>query len=112
MNERLDTHYWVTAYLRQCSIESVPAYVRHRGDPHRGSVLLKIIHTPSGTCRVLTELTDLEGRAAWMIAGTDGCDEAEADEYIARACKRDPDLWVVEIEDALDAHPKTGRISH
>ena len=110
MTERLDTHYWVTAYLRRLSIENVPAYVRHRGDPHRGSVLLKIVHTPSETCRVLTEITDIEGRAAWMIAGADGCSETDADEYVARARKRDPDLWVIEIEDALAAHPKDGKI--
>lgn len=110
MNDRLETHLWVSAYLRRCSVESIPAYVRHRGDGSRGSVILKIFHPPTATCRVLIEIADIEGRAAWMIAGTDGCSEAEADEYIARARKRDPDIWVIEIEDILDNHPKDGAI--
>ena len=110
MNERLDTHLWVTAYLRRCSVASIPAYVRFRGDGARGSVIIKILHPPTAACRVLVEITDPEGRAAWMIAGSDGGSETEADAYIERARRRDPDTWVIEIEDRLDRHPLDGRL--
>jgi hypothetical protein len=111
MSERLDTHYWVAAYLRRCSVASIPAYVRFRGDGSRGSVILKIVHPPAAICRVLVEITDPEGRPAWMIAGSDATTEAEAEAYIERARKRDPDLWVLEIEDRLDRHPLDGRLA-
>lgn len=111
MNERLDTQYWVAAYLRRCSVATIPAYVRYRGDGSRGSVILKIVHPPTSVCRVLIEITDPEGRPAWMIAGSDGGSEADADAYIERARKRDPDTWVIEIEDRLERHPLDGRLA-
>lgn len=110
MNDRLDTHLWVAAYLRRCSVATVPAYVRFRGDGTRGSVILKIVHPPTSVCRLLVEITDPDGRAAWMIAGSDASSETEADAYIERARKRDPDIWVIEIEDRLDRHPLDGRL--
>ena len=110
MNDRLDTHHWVGAYLRRCSVATIPAYVRFRGDGSRGSVILKIFHPPTALCRVLIEITDPDGGAAWMIAGNDRSSEAEADAYIERARKRDQDIWVIEIEDELERHPLDGRL--
>ena len=110
MSERLDTHYWLTAFLRRCTIENIPAQVRFSGDRSRGSILLKVVHVPSGKCRLLVEVLDANGDAAWMIAGTDGCAEPDADSYIERARRRDPDLWVVEIEDRIENQPLGGRL--
>ena len=110
MSDRLDTHYWLTAYLRRCSIENIPAQVRYSGDRARGSILLKVVHVPSGKCRLLVEVLDANGDAAWMIAGTDGCAEPDADSYIERARQRDPDLWVLEIEDRIENQPLGGRL--
>jgi hypothetical protein len=110
MNDRLNTQLWVGAYLRRCSVVSIPAYVRFRGDGSRGSVILKVFHPATALCRLLIEVTDPEGGAAWMIAGNDGSTEAEADAYIERARKRDPDTWVIEIEDQLERHPLDGRL--
>ncbi|MDZ4737667.1 MAG: DUF1491 family protein [Rhodospirillaceae bacterium] len=110
MSDRLDTHYWLTAYLRRCSIEGIPAHVRYSGDRSRGSVILKIAHVPTDTCRLLVEVIDPGGQQAWMIAGTDRCTHAEADAYIERARHRDPDIWILEVEDRLENHPLDGRL--
>ena len=99
MEARIKTEHWVHAHLRRCAIEAVPAFVVRRGDSDRGMVLLKINTLDKG-CRILIQARNLDGRLGWMAA-LDGAltPEAEADAYIARQTTRDPDLWVIEIED-------------
>ena len=81
-----------------------------RGDPMGGMVLLKINRLEQG-CALLTQTRDLAGRPAWLAAASgELMAEAEADAYIARAVKRDPDLWVIEIESRSGAHPFEGRV--
>ncbi len=99
MPARIKTEYWVQAHLRHCALATIPAFVVRRGDRERGMVLIKINTLDEG-CKVLTQVRDLDGKLGWLSA-LDGtlAPEAEADAYIARQVDRDPDLWVVEIED-------------
>ncbi len=96
---RVKTEIWVHAHLRRCTVEAVPAFVVRRGDKDRGMVLVKI-NTIDGGCRVLTQARDLDGHMGWMPAlKGELVLEADADAYIGRQIKNDPDLWVIEIED-------------
>ena len=101
---RLPTDLWVKAHVKRCSAEGVPVIVAHRGDPHSGIVILKLNQLDQG-CRVMSQMRDLDGKLGWMEA-LEGAlvPEAEADAYIARQAKRDPDLWVVEVEDRAGRH--------
>lgn len=96
---RIPTHVWVEAELRRLSGEGVGVYVSTKGDLAGGMVLQKITDT-AGQCRLLIQQRDLLGRLVWINALQDDVvEEREADAYIRRATERDPDLWVVEIED-------------
>ena len=107
---RLPTSLWVEAHVRQCSTEGVPVYVARRGDGSSGTVLLKLNQLEQG-CRVLTQMRDMEGRLGWLSAlGKDLVAEEDADAYLARAAARDPDLWVVEIEDREGRHFLTEKV--
>ncbi len=105
MEERLPTEIWLTAQMRQGHAAGTPVYLLRRGEPRAGAVLVKVNLMGPG-CRVLSQVRDGLGQLGWMSAlGEAPATEAEADAYIERAVKRDPDLWVVEVESRDGKHP-------
>ena len=72
--------------------------VVRKGDRERGTVLLKI-NRLDGFCWVLTQVRHQDQLAWSRGTGPDPVLEAEADHYIDRQVRFDPDLWVIEIED-------------
>jgi len=109
-DDRLPTELWIKAHVRRCFVDGIPVTVARKGELTGGMVLLKINQLEHG-CRVLTQTRDLDGRLGWLPA-LDGqlSTEQDADAYIARAVERDPDLWVVEIEDRDGRHPFEGKV--
>jgi hypothetical protein len=70
-----------------------------RGDPNSGVILLKISNT-QGSCRLVIQERNSKGALVWVDAlNADVIEEARADAYIIRARDRDPDLWVIEVEE-------------
>ncbi len=108
--DRLNADVWIMAHVRRCNADGVPAMVVRRGDGRAGTLVLKL-NRLDGTCRVLSQATDMDGRLGWVSAfDGDGVSEADADAYIARAVGRDPDIWVVEIEHRDGWHPFEGNV--
>jgi hypothetical protein len=109
-DDRLPTHLWVMAHIRRCIADGISAVVARKGDATGGTVILKLNQLDQG-CRVLSQMRDLDGRLAWLpqLKGA-LVPEADADAYIARAVARDPDVWVVEIEDRDGRHPFEGKV--
>ena len=98
MEARLKTGLWIRALIRRCDLAAVAVAVAARGDVDSGAVLLKFSDREAG-CSVLAQARGPDGDLVWMRAtGPKPVAEAEADAYIARQRRRDPDIWVVEIE--------------
>lgn len=108
--ERLSTELWVQAHLRRCNAEGRFAAVLHKGDLWGGAVIVKL-NLLDGTSKVLTQTRDMDGRVAWLAAQQGALlAEADASAYIERQVKRDPDLWVIEVEDKQGRNPFEGKV--
>ena len=94
---RLASALWVAAYLARLGQAAIPAYVTARGDPGAGAVIVRIA-TLDGRAQALQRATDPASGARRWTTLAEGA-EAEVDAVLARARARDPDLWLIEIED-------------
>jgi hypothetical protein len=96
------------AQIRKGHAQGIPGYVIRRGERMGGTVLVKLNLLGAGF-RVLSQIRDQAGRPAWLSAlGKEPRTEIEVEAYIAKAIARDPDIWVVEIEDRAGRHPFEG----
>jgi len=105
MDDRLPTHLWVSAHIRTADSQSVAMTVVRKGDPSRGTVILKI-NRLDRTFSVLVQTREADGERLFWARGTgaDPVPEADADAYIARQLRYDPDVWVIEVEDRQGRH--------
>lgn len=107
---RLKTSIWVAALIRRYDMAGVPVVVARRGDADSGAVILKLNRRETG-CLALVQARVGEGELVWMRAtGEAPVPESECDAYVAKAVSRDPDLWVVEIEDREGRQFFDGRV--
>jgi hypothetical protein len=107
---RLPTALWVEAQLRPLNDNGIFYYITNKGNHASGVVMVKL-NSLNGECALLIQQRDFEGRLGWIHAlGQETVEERKADEYIQRAISRDPDLWVIEIEDPERRNPFEGKI--
>ena len=96
---RLKADIWIKALIRRAQVSGAFAAVVKRGDDTAGSLLLKV-NTLDGQACVYVPGFNLDGQRVWRHHHKQGATpEPEADQYIEKALSRDPDIWVVEIED-------------
>ena len=102
-DDRLTTDLWVAAHLRTANQHGVPMVVVRRGDRHRGAVMVKLHHIGLGWS-VLTQVRR-DQRLGWLSGtGPTLVAESEADRYLERQVRYDPDVWVIEVEDRHGRH--------
>jgi hypothetical protein len=107
---RLKSALWVAAYIRRCYTEGVFAVVRRRGAEEAGAVFIKIVR--------LDGTADLYGpapqtafdharpadRAFSPCFASQPVAEGDAESYLGREMRFDPDIWIVEVEDRSGRH--------
>lgn len=105
MVDELKTDFWASALIRRAQIGGAFAGVVRKGDTDAGAVLVKVA-TLDRKARLYAPARNGEGARIWLdlSAGTLGDDEGEVDAAIRKRAERDPDLWVIEIEDREGRH--------
>ena len=106
---RLKSGLWVSAYVRRCNVEGVFAAVRRRGAEEAGAIFIKINR--------LDGMSDVYGPAPQSAFGEHPVDrafspaikvmpapDADAEAYLARQVRFDPDVWIIETEDRAGRH--------
>lgn len=97
MTARVTADFWVSAYLARLQALGIPAVLRARGDPTAGTVIVSLA-TMDGRLAAHQRSWDvITGERRWTLLAAGP--EAEVEAVLARARGRDPDLWLIEIED-------------
>jgi len=95
---RLSTDLWVYALVRRAQLAGAYATIVRKGDARGGAVLVKTFDPRTRETRLYAQALSRDGESIWMqpISSTA---ESDLDAYAERASRRDPDIWIVEIED-------------
>lgn len=94
---RLTSGLWVSAYLTRLRLADIPAFIVRRGDDQAGAVVVKSAPL-NGTARAFQRSFDpMTGERLWVVLAEGA--EPDVDAALARARSRDPDLWLIEVED-------------
>jgi hypothetical protein len=96
---RLKAGIFVRALIRRAEVEGAHAYVLHKGSEEAGAVTLKLLRR-DGTSLVLNQARNGEGALVWVKPLGDSSEEEKSRAWFDRQTRFDPDLWIVEIEDA------------
>jgi hypothetical protein len=94
---RLATEIWVAAYLLRLRQAAIPAFLTARGDDGAGAVLVKVATLDGGAALYARQYDLHTDRRTWIQI--EAGPEADVDAALGRERQRDPDLWIIEVED-------------
>jgi hypothetical protein len=97
MSPRLTAGLWISAYLTRLRLADIPAYVTARGDDTAGAVIVKVA-TLDGQAQAFQRSFDMMSDMRKWVILIEGA-EADVDAALSRQRSRDPDLWLIELED-------------
>jgi len=101
---QLKTHITVSALIRRAQSGGAFAAILRKGDKDAGAylALTRQFKDNADTYILYRPIRNMDGEPVWWPKGP--LTQAELDTYINRRIDEDPDIWVVEIEDAQGRH--------
>ena len=101
---RLRADIFVSALLRRCAVENVPAMLRRRGAAEAGAIFIKVDRL-DGTATLYGPAPQSEtgergvDRVFTRLHKAEAIDSPDAEERLRKEISFDSDLWIVEIDD-------------
>ncbi len=106
MSDRLPTALYVDAHLKTLTDQGRYYHFIQKGNHASGIVMLKLNSLKGAVKLIIQQRNFMTDEMEWADAlDKETLEEQEADAYIQRAIDRDPDLWVIEIEDTEMNNP-------
>ena len=99
---RIKAEIYVRALVRRVNAECVGVIAR-RGDTDAGGIYVRV-NRLDGRSGLLVAFTDMNGERRWRVLAPHLTPDDEIDDMLTREIARDPDMWVVEIEDKQGRH--------
>ena len=112
--QSLPTELWLTTQLHTLSLSGIPYYIVNKGNHASGMVMVKMSSIEMNAeppCPLYQQQRNIDGEMGWIeIYDDTNIAQEQVDAYIRRAIDRDPDLWVVEIENRVLDMPLEGKV--
>jgi hypothetical protein len=94
---RLPTSLEIAGLVRQTQAMGGFAAVVHKGEPDSGTILVVAVDR-QGLGTLYERLPDPSGARRWTaVRHQDESARDEFDSYLARRCRQDSDVWIVEL---------------
>jgi hypothetical protein len=96
---RLRADIFASSIVRRAMGAGAYAAVARKGHAEGGAIFVKV-NLLNGTAFVLAPAPGLDAERTWLRAtGPSPIADPDAEAYLARQISRDPDCWVIEVED-------------
>ncbi|WP_306262235.1 DUF1491 family protein [Pararhizobium sp. IMCC21322] len=114
MVRRLSSDLWVASYLRQCRLNGSFGYLAKRGATDAGAIFVKIVE-PDGSVNLYGPAPqseflnspnedDFSGEDSRIFELVLVSTEEQIEARLSSEKNFDPDIWVVEVENATGNH--------
>ena len=98
MEARLASSVLATALMRRAEAEGGFATILSKGDSTSGAILVVMLEK-GGNPRFLERVLQPDGVYAWQkVGGEAAVNQEDAEKFLARRRKIDPDLWLIELD--------------
>ena len=95
---RLKSGVRAAAIMRSMELAGIAVYLRRRGDADAGSIYVKLVLSASEVI-IYAQERGGGGSLVWQPVKAAGMTEGEAEDWLGKCVDRDPDLWIIELED-------------